>query len=62
MTEHDHMTVGELREALTSFPPDLPVVVETPDMEYRLVARYNPPCGDEDEAQRGVCLIPGRYV
>ncbi len=56
------MTVGELVDLLASYDRSLLVVMELPTMEYLALARINPPCGDEDEAQRGVCLVGGEYV
>ena len=61
-TYESGMTVGQLKALLARYPDDLLVVTETPHCEYRLAYRVNGPCGDEDEAQRGVCIVSGRYV
>lgn len=56
------MTVSDLIRLLSDVPGDAEVVVEMPSMEYVLVTGMNPPCGDEDRAERGVALLCGEYV
>lgn len=56
------MTVGELIEKLRDFDPSLEVVIELVGGEYAMLNGMDPPCGDEDRAQRGVCLTHGEYV
>lgn len=50
------LTVAEVIEELSRYPRDVLVVIEDEECHYWSVGQVIGPCGDEDDAQRGVML------